>query len=498
MSAPKSKKVAATRVQTSIRARFNPIKGLTPEKLGSHLEAFDRGELRQFALAADKIRRRDPQIGSVSGKRERAVALLDYEILTTEESPAAQEQKAALEYLYDNLRVGSAVDGNQTGGFSLLVKQMMRAVGDKYACHEIIWKPESGTTARKMSVELVYVPLWFFENTTGRLRFLESDYALGGTELEPDGWLVTVGEGLMEATSVAYIFKNLSLKDWVYYSEKFGLPGIHGKTDAAQDSEDWKRFVEAVANFGNDFGIVTNMSGEIKELAFGAKGEMPMPKLVDYMDRSLSILWRGGDLSTISAGGGAVGSNPQDEEKDDIAEADALMVSETLNEQIDRPALRYLFGTARPLAYVRIRPKSRPNVVTEIATDTFLIAAGVPIAQAELAERYGRTAAAPDAVLARAPAPAPSPFGGANVAAYSLEELKAAATPSFNERLATALAVPDEAGRRAALRALSAELPATLRAIPSGDPAARLLEAGMAAAVVAGATAAAKKLPSAK
>lgn len=509
MKAPKSRKVSATRVATSVRARFNPIKGLTPEKLGGYLDGLDRGELRNFALVADKVRRRDPQVGSVTGKRERAVSLLDFEILTTEDTPAAKAQQEALEYLYDNIRTGSAVDGNQSGGFSLLVSQMMRCVGDRYSCHELVWRPQATTPAGpRLKVEAIHVPLWFFENTTGSLRFLESDYAFAGRELEEDGWLVSVGPGIMEATLVAYIFKNLSLKDWVYYSEKFGIPGIHGKTDATEGSPEWDRFVEAVKEFGNDFGVVTNMTGEIKELAFGSKGEMPFPKLIDYMDRALSILWRGGDLSTMSAGD-AVGANPQDEEKDDIAEGDALLISETLNEQIDRPALRHLFGTEEPLAYIKIKPKARPNIGQERETDAFLIGAGVPISVEDLAERYGRTVAAQGDTLARSATPAgmaPSPFANEAGAtrdvlfrSEAISKLTATERKGLQPFLKRGLAVLDMAdGPKfdAALAKFIAELPALEREIRAADSTGALVKAWesiLAPALISGAAEAAKR-----
>ena len=474
MAAPRSKKVSASRAKTNVQHRFNPIRDLTPEKLGRYLDCFDRGQLRDAALVWDKIRRRDAQVGAVIGKRERSCALLDWEILTTEDSPDAQAQKDALEYFYNNIRTGNALDGNQAGGFSLLVKQMMSAVGNKYAAHEIIWKPQA-TTAEgpRIKAELVQVPLWFFENTTGRLRFIESDYAIEGRDLEENGWVITVGEGLMEATSVAYIFKNLTLKDWVFYSEKFGVPGRHGKTDAAPDSPEWDRFVDAVEAFGNDFAIVTGMSAEIKELAFGAKGELPFPQLVDYMDRTLAVLWRGGDLSTNSAGAGDVGANAQGEEKDEIAEADALMISETLNEQLDRPALRYLFGTDEPLAYVRIKNKTRPDVQAERSIDEFLIGAGVPIAVDDLAERYGRPMATADKVLAKRAAPMGLPFanerretsGVAKLAAFNaagraeVAKALAASREPLRKRIEQILAMENEQQQAAALTRLKASLP---------------------------------------
>ena len=49
-----------------------------------------------------------------------------------------------------------------------------------------------------------FCPLWWFEGTIGRLRFLPTEFAIYGVDMEPGGWLVTVGDGLMEACSVAY------------------------------------------------------------------------------------------------------------------------------------------------------------------------------------------------------------------------------------------------------------------------------------------------------
>lgn len=504
MAAPRSKRVSASRAKTNIEHRFNPIRDLTPEKLGRYLDSFDRGFLRDVALVWDKIRRRDAQAGSVIGKRERAIALLDWEILTTEESPEAQAQKEALEYFYNNLRVGHALDGNQVGGFSLLVSQMMSAIGMKYAAHEIIWKPQAtAAEGPRIKAELVQVPIWFFENTTGRLRFIDNEYALYGRDLEENGWLVTVGEGLMEATSVAYIFKNLTLKDWVYYSEKFGQPGIHGKTDAAEDSPEWNRFVEAVQSFGNDFAIVTGLAGEIKELAFGAKGELPFPKLVDYMDRTIAILWRGGDLSTNSAGAGDVGANGQDEERDEIAEADALKISETLNEQLDRPALAYLFATEEPLAYIRIKNKTRPDVAAERATDQFLIDAGVPVAQEDLAKRYGRALPEAGKPLARS-APKPGlPFANERRAAddtafrdagrAAIAKALAAAREPLRKRLEQIVAIEDEQQQAAALARFKAGLPEFLGPISKDPKVLKAFEDYIGSAIASGAAEAAQR-----
>ena len=39
-------------------------------------------------------------------------------------------------------------------------------------------------------------------------------------------WMVTVGDGLMVASSICWMFKNLSINDWALYLEHNGSPGL--------------------------------------------------------------------------------------------------------------------------------------------------------------------------------------------------------------------------------------------------------------------------------
>src|SRR5262249_20851582 len=131
--------ITPERIQASIRARFNPIPSLTPQLLGSYLESFRLGFFRNVALTWDAMERRDYKIQAVAPKRKKAVARRGWEIVTLEDSDEARKQKLALEYFYNHVSAASALEENETGGFPLLVRQMMDAVGKRYAVHEIIW-----------------------------------------------------------------------------------------------------------------------------------------------------------------------------------------------------------------------------------------------------------------------------------------------------------------------------------------------------------------------
>lgn len=350
--------VGPERVVVQMRSRFNPIRGLTPDILSSQLDAFRAGYLRAFAMTAEAIEERDDIIKSVAPKRRKAVARCDWQVIAMDDSQEAKRHQKALDYFYNNLTCSNAMDLNEQGGFKLLVRQMMDAVGKKYAAHEIVWRPEPG----QITAEFRFVPLWFFENTTGKLRFLESDTALTGRDLEPGGWMVTVGDGIMVSCAIAYIFKHLPLKDWLLYSERFGMPGIKGKTEAARGSEEWEQMVEAVGNFAADFACVMSSSDNIEALDLKGTGEPPYRALVERMDRAMATLWRGADLSTISKGDGN-GASLQGEESSLIEQDDAEMISETLNTQVDPVVIRALYGEGvKPKAYIQLLTESAGDV----------------------------------------------------------------------------------------------------------------------------------------
>lgn len=432
--------IAFERIRHQKQARFNPLRNLTPDVLVRQMDGFAAGYLRDFALTMEAIERRDDMLKSVAPKRKSAIARRTYEILTAPDLQDSQKAEAekhadALRYFWNNTTVGSAVDQNQQGGFSLLVRQIMDAVGFRYAVHEIIWQPSpEGLTAR-----FNYVPLWFFENTTGRLRFLQSDYAAEGVSLEPGAWMVTVGEGIMEACAVAYMFKHLPLKDWLIFSQDFGRPAIEGITDAAPDSADWNSMVEAVRAFSADLRTVHSRNGEIKVTAVSNPGQAPFETLVERMDRAMARLWRGADLSTLSAGQGqGQGASLQGKESDMMEVDDAGFVSETC-QQVDKLVIGYTFGEGtKPLAYIKVIVPEKQDADRDIKVDEFLRDSGAPLGTKATLERYGRPMPNPDDVPLQKPA-APAPLMPALAANESFASARARAEQVSTELLQSAI-----------------------------------------------------------
>ena len=383
--------------------RFNPLTNLSAVSLARHLDAFDAGHLREAALIWDALEQRDDLLRGVISKRKKSVARHGWTVLPKAdlcagEEAAAREQVEALQFFYRNLECEHAVDSAERGGFKLLARQMMDAVGKRFAVHELVWKEcgsAHGVSAHGMNWNFVtakfrFVPLGFFENTTGKLRFLESEGAMEGRELEPGAWMVTAGEGLMVASSTAWMFKHLSLDDWLNCSERNGTPALVGISAAARGSAEWLAMEQTIQNLLEGQSVVRASAENIEVLNMMGGGTMPFPQLVERIDRMLAALWRGADLSTISRDRG-YGASLQEKETCALEEDDAEMLTETLNRYVDEWVIRHVFGEGvRPLAGVKVLVSPRECTPGDLQIDEFLIRHGAPLSIRETMTRYGR------------------------------------------------------------------------------------------------------------
>lgn len=376
------------------QVRFNPLPRATPSTLASDLDAFKAGYLRSAALLWDAIELRDYMAKVAIGKRKKAAARRSWEIVMTEDTPEAQRHKETLEWFYNHLTATDALDLNVRGGMRLLVSQMMDAEFKFYSVHEILWTKPLVTLpggGRSMQAELRFVPLCLFENLTGRLRYTGPLQQTEGSALEDGGWMITAGAGLMEAISVCWMLKKLSLADWLNFSEKFGIPGIHGEINAAEGSPEWDNFVEALEAFASDWIMASASGTKVNLIEAGKTGDQPFKPMVEHMDRAIACLCRGADLSTISAKDSA-GASLQADETILLEADDCELVGETLNVQLGRLVIGHLYGPeVEPLAYLKISPPTNQDTKLDIEVDNHLVRHGVPVSIADMAERYART-----------------------------------------------------------------------------------------------------------
>lgn len=369
---PDGRPVTVERVKLEKQTRFNPLRNWTPDVLVRQLEAYSRGEIAALAWVMEWLEKHDDIIATVAPKAKAAVSRWGYDVLvrnevTAEQKQLAQDQQGVLQDFFENLTASDAVELEEAGGMRLLVQQIMDAYGKGYSAHHIVWKPSS----KRIHAELIKVPTWFFEVTTGRMKYLPSHATQRGVELETLGgrgaWMISKGRGVMLAGVLARMFKQIPLQDWLTYCDRHGMPAFIGKTSSQQGTQGWTDMVDAVANVGSEFGAVVNTGDVVDVLDLTGSGEIPYVKLIDRMDRAQVMLWRGGDLSTISRENGT-GSNPQQEDSDELDADNAEWVSETINRNLVEKVLRWHYGPDAPiLCQIKLRTKSRDNITEDLA-----------------------------------------------------------------------------------------------------------------------------------
>lgn len=373
--------------------RYNPMRTLKPSTLTSALEAFDIGYLREGAILFEAIADKDDTIKSVKPKREKEVSQLDKQVVALPGSgDAGEEHRLVLEGFWNNVRTVNAYDRNEKGGFRRLVKQMMTSVSYRYAAHHIVWRP----TRDGLRATFEFVPLWLFENRTGTLRYLRDPFAQDGDLLSPDEWMVTHGDGLMIACSIGYLAKRSAFNDWLIFSEKFSVPGILGRTSAKKDSPEGLVMRQAVQSFGHDWtGVIYGDDGTHEKpidiiQATGNPSGMPMPAVVERVDRKFAALYRGADLSTMSAGSGeGSGASLQGKETKILLADDAETINETLAE-VSRMVIAWHFGRGtEPLAVVQLMVPSDEDDKFYLESVKSLKDMGVRISKDAVLERLG-------------------------------------------------------------------------------------------------------------
>lgn len=372
------------------RSRYGMSGGITGQSLAAALNAFDAGDLRAAALIWEKQASRDDKVKGLKPMREKSVSLRDWQVLTRDSSGAAKAHQKALETFWNNIRTVDAWDRNDKGSMGLLVRQMMTSSSFKYAPHHLVWQP----SASALNCTFEFVPLQFFENRTGTLRFCPNGMETEGQQMPEHEWMVTKGDGLMQAASIGCFAKSDALTSWLVFAEAFGMPGVLGKTKQAKDSAGGQAMADAVDAFTSDWRAVLygdDGTGGIELIrADGSAQSMPFPALIDRVDRANATLYRGGDLKSMSSTEGqGTGASLQNGEAEILEQHDALLISERLNE-IERLVIEWYFGRGvKPKAYIRLIVPQSEDLKLLITAIEMLTRLGAPVAVNDVLERFG-------------------------------------------------------------------------------------------------------------
>ncbi len=316
------------------REYMNPLRGVTLEGIVAKVEQGERGAFADLQWFYQAMERSDALIATVVARRRAALLSCQWHV-RPEESPTdtvlAVEQAAYLHDRYDrveNLREAAAFLATATfRGFAHV---------EKHAA-------DGGGVVRLEPVEQWF---WCREGMFGEWTY-NRDARSGvekGEGIERGNFVICEAPmALDRILAVQYFRRNLALSDWSGYLDIYGMPSMFIVGPQGVSAEKEEEFFETAKRLVKDGRGYLPNGTDIKYVT-GGTGRPPFRDNLDYLDRQITLLGTGGLLTMLTeSGSGTLAGSAHQEAFNQVAKADAVMVSEALQRDFDKPLLEAAF-----------------------------------------------------------------------------------------------------------------------------------------------------------
>lgn len=508
---------------------------MSPAEVRQILETAAQGSLdaqwELFALMEDTW----PRLAKNLAELRRAAARATFSVQPYAErgQPATESAKARAALCDQALRQWWPRPGTLELSFEDTLFHALDAYGKGVSALEIHWqRTPAGVLPRCSHVLAAKRYGW---NAAGNELGLRTQDGTGWTPFSPDRFLIGIWQARTGAPGATAVLRALAPYwagvtfgwEWLLSNAQiFGVPFRWATFDKNQPGlgAQLRDMLAAMGACGyGAFPDGTKL--EFKEAAQNATGN-PQVIVQELADKACDLLILGQELSggAQAAGLGGGASGLQGAVRADRLQAAAQWCADLLSYQLVPAMLRANWGDIAEPPCVVADVDDEPDAEKLALRDQVLLTAGIELPRAWFYERHGIPLPVEGEAVLTGRAPAPMGFGGGGfgghenpadsarsggegypdpslaakapyrpfaraVQGHAIKAADSTAAPglSFEEKLSAALALEDEGARRAALQGLHDELPSALGAIPPGDPAARLLEAGMADAAASAA-----------
>jgi phage gp29-like protein len=338
------------------RYSAHPGEGLTPRTVVTIFHQAEYGFPQEQCDLFEDIIQSDGHLRSQLDTRRDSVAGKEWIIQAGGDAPEDHRAAVLLE---------EAIQ--QVENFGEMMEHQLSCPAYGYAATEILWAPgANGAIA----------PIWFANVPHRRFIFDSNDQPLlispdnyAGIPLEPGRFLfskrygrVTVAAGLLRTAVWWALWKRMSIRDWVAFAERFGIPLAIGKYRDDMPEIEKKAVRDAVAMIGKDGYAAFSESGQIEfAKADGGSSSDVHPALASFCNAEMSKLITGATLTSgegTSAGSYALG-RVHENVSFNLIMSDAKRLGDWFAQQIGRPFCRWNKIDGRP-------PRLRIHVVREV------------------------------------------------------------------------------------------------------------------------------------
>lgn len=327
-----------------------PASGLTPERIYQAHQSARLGFPLQKAELDEEILDRDAHLYGLDQARKVEVSGKPLKLRPFNETEVAALLASFCEaVLYD------------LDGFDQDVEDLLTANGRGYGCSEISWgwkrvrcadstgSRQTLTVFRPVSLDWVHPKHFQFEETTdepllvlgtGIIRLPPGKFVFHASS----GTGLIARRGFMQQCVWLHAVKQWSLRDWVVYSNLFGIPQIEGIYDGAitQLGEERGIYEAILRDFGQGIPVIhpSDFRIESQPPPEGGKSDDVFGALIGWSNGEMSKRVQGQTLTTEIGGQGSYAlGEVQADVKHAIVKSDARKLAQTLRSDLLRPLI---------------------------------------------------------------------------------------------------------------------------------------------------------------
>lgn len=317
----------------SPRRPYDPIVGvgMTPQQLASLIQAANNGNHEAYLILAREMELRDPHYYSVLQTRKLSVAGKPRTVVSAADDTDAEATRRA--------EILAAVVNSR--GFTTVLHGVLDAIAKGFSITEIVWRLHDGMLLPHRY--LFRRPNWFvFDDETGEQLLLRE--STGNVPLAPYKFIVhrpalvggqSAGGGMARTVAAFHLFKSYALKNWMSFSERYGMPIRVGKYPPSADPQVKASLEDALQLMGVDAAAVIpeGVTIEFERAPATSDGGAFYRTLCDWLDKQTSkaVL---GQTMTVEDGSSLAQANIHRDVQLDILTADAEQLRDTIQRDL--------------------------------------------------------------------------------------------------------------------------------------------------------------------
>ena len=387
---PKPGVLMTPRPEDSVRDY--PSAGLTPSRLAAILREADDGSLATPMQLFEEMEEKDAHLFAVANTRRLALTGLSWEIVSAAEVRDGVDRRPADEAADYCRKVIRSLDT-----FDEVMQHLSLAVGRNISIAEIVWDFQDGSLQPVDLLPVDFTRIVF--DDLDRPRILTEEENRDGIAPPPHKFIIHTPHsvsghpqrgGLLRVTAMVYLAKNLALKDWMIFSEIFGMPIRIGRYQPNASPEEKRELLNMLESLGSNATAVFSQAIDL-QVVDAKRGSLDAPyeRLIDFLNREISKAWLGQTLTTdiVGQSGSVSASRVHERVRQDILTDDRRKEERTLRRDLLGPLTAFRFGPDAPVPFFR-RKLTRMEDLGEVANvlDVAINRLGLEVSEAWMRE----------------------------------------------------------------------------------------------------------------